>query len=233
MIKSGRRNERDDRAPWGHVNKDSLLYSLPFFLALSLCIYTPPSLPLMIAGAARSLLHSLAFSLSCPPLPCLLPSSCPPQLLPFMFPPSFQFAPILPSSIPPLNPQATDQPSARREKKRKARGRVGVRKGERVVKETWECPLVKLDEGATETRRPAEMSKQTERESRGGFSGRAQSLQDQLKKKKKPSVVAYVETTTDHFAQISNTAHTSSKGVKIDCARLDGNSTDKYLSIIN
>lgn len=108
------------------IRTPSFFSSHSFFLSPCLC--SPPFLPLTIVGAARSLLHSLAFSLTCPPLPCSLHSSS-------SLAPSFHVSSLLtvlsnPLSLYPfLNPQATDQPNARREKaRRREDGRVGVRK---------------------------------------------------------------------------------------------------------
>lgn len=164
---------------------EAMLIRTPSFIPshsflLSPCLCTPPSLPLTIAGAARSLLHSLAFSLSCPPLPCLLPSSCSLQLPPFMFPPSFQFAPILPPSLPrsPFEPSGRRSAQCQERKGKEARGRVGGSKGGRVVREIEPLPLMKLDEGVTETCRPAEMDRKRVKR---WISDQAQSLQQQLK----------------------------------------------------
>lgn len=71
------------------------------------------------------------FSHSCPPLPCLLSSSFSLQLLPFMFPPSFQFAPILSPSIPlwTLRPQISSVPGEKKQRgwEKGKKGGVGDR----------------------------------------------------------------------------------------------------------
>lgn len=173
MIKSGWKSERDDRAPWGHVNKDSLFHSLPFLLSPCLC--TPPSLPLTKARGARSLLHSLAFF-------SLLPT--PPLLAPFLLLSSYFLSCFLPPSsllgsslttIPPLNPSGRRSAQCQEGKGKEARGRwVGgwERKGERVVvvvvmvTEMGPRPLVKLDGGGAAENIQACRDEQTERRSK-------------------------------------------------------------------
>lgn len=79
-------------------------------------------------------------------------------LLPFMCPLSFRYFSFSdpPSLNPSLNPQATEQPSAKREKG--MRREEGGRKGERVVREIEAWLLVKMVRAATGKCRPAEMS---------------------------------------------------------------------------
>lgn len=169
MIKSEWRKERDDRAPWGHVNKDSLLYSLPFFLALSVYLYS--SLPSPDDSGSSQIIASLSgvFSLSLahPSPACSLPLALSCSFLSCFLPPSSLLRSSLPQSL--FEPSGRRSAKCQERKEKEARGRVGVRKGERVVREMEEWPLVKPDEGATETCRPVETSRRTERESKGGF----------------------------------------------------------------
>lgn len=129
--------------------KDSLFHSLPFFLALSMSLHS--SFPSPDESRSSQIIASLGF--------CLLPT--PPLLAPFLFlssAPSFHVSSLLPvcsdplSLDPSLNPRATDQSSAWRKGKQMG-GWVG-RWGKTVVWEIEALPLLKLDEGATETCRP-------------------------------------------------------------------------------
>lgn len=102
----------------------SFIPSHSFFLSPCLC--TPPSLPLTIAGAARSLLHSVAFSLSLahPSLACSLPLSLSSSFLSCFLPPSS----LLQSSLP----RSLFEPSGRRSaqcQERKRKGREEGKKG--------------------------------------------------------------------------------------------------------
>lgn len=110
------------------IRTPSFIPSHSFFLSPCLC--TPPSLPLTIAGAARSLLHSVAFSLTLahPSLACSLPLSLSSSCLSCFLPPSS----LLQSSLP----RSLFEPSGLRSvqcQERKSKG--GGRKGKRVV---WE-----------------------------------------------------------------------------------------------
>lgn len=107
-----------------------LIRTPPFFPFHSIlhppCLCTPPSLPLTIARAARSLLHSLAFSHSCPPHPspaCALPLTLSSSFLSCFLPPS--------SFLQSPSPRSFFEPSGRRSaqcqerKGKEARGRPG------------------------------------------------------------------------------------------------------------
>lgn len=72
-MKCGRKNERDDRAPWGHVNKDSLFHSLPFFLAPSMSVHSSLPSPDDSTEQPDHCFTLWRFPPSCPTPPMLAP----------------------------------------------------------------------------------------------------------------------------------------------------------------